>query len=53
MTIFNALEKYSPTKSDYVTARKNLLINGKNVYDGRGIFSLNPEEGLFEDAAEI
>ena len=58
MSIFNALEKYRPRNLDYVTARKNLLINAKKIYDGREmiinvfkdkIFPLNPEEGLFED----
>ena len=35
VAIFNALEKYNPRKSDYVTARKNILRNAKNIYDGR------------------
>ena len=29
MAILNALEKYGPKKSEYVTARNNLLINAK------------------------
>ena len=29
MAVLNALEEYSPRKPDYVTARKNLLINAK------------------------
>ena len=35
MAVYNALEKYNPKKPDYVTARKNLLINAQNFYDGR------------------
>ena len=30
MNIYTALEKYNPKKTDYATARKNLLINAKS-----------------------
>ena len=57
---FAALEKYEPKTSDYATARKNLLINAKNFYDGREmiinafkdkIFPLSPED-FFENEDE-
>ena len=57
LAIFNALERYNPRKPDYVTARKNLLINVKNFYNGREmiintfknkIFPLSTED-FFED----
>ena len=57
---FAALEKYEPKTSDYATARKNLLINAKNFYDGREmiinafkdkIFPLIPED-FFENEDE-
>ena len=47
----NRLDKYKPNKTEYVTARKNLLINAENFYNGRqmiidafknGIFSTDP-----------
>ena len=37
MAVLVALEKYGPRKSDYLTARKNLLINAKKIYDEREI----------------
>ena len=33
--ILGALKKYNPKKSEYVTAKNNLLINAKNLFDGR------------------
>ena len=33
----NALERYDPRKPDYKTARDSLLINAKNLYDGRKV----------------
>ena len=37
MAVSNALEKGDPRKRDYKTARKNLLINAKKIYDGMEI----------------
>ena len=60
VAVFNALEKYNPRKSDYVTARKNILRNAKNIYDGREmiinafknkLFPLSTED-VFEDEHE-
>ena len=55
--VLDASEKYKPKKPDYETARKNLLINAKNFYDGREMiidtfknkmFPLSTED-FFED----
>ena len=37
MVVLDALDKHEPRKLDYDTARKNLLINAKIIYDGREI----------------
>ena len=35
MVVLDALDKHKPRKPDYGTARKNLLINAKKIYDER------------------
>ena len=56
--ILIALERYRPRNSDYVKARKKLLINAKKFYDRTEmifnafkdkIFPLYAEDGYFED----
>ena len=47
MAVYNALEKYNPEKPDYATARKNLLINAKNFYDGREMIINAFKNGMF------
>ena len=60
MAIFNALDKDGPRKPNYVTGRKNLLINAKRISGGREmiinafkelIFPLSPDEGVKVDAS--
>ena len=34
---FSALERYEPRKSDYKTGKTSILINAKNLYDGRKV----------------
>ena len=33
----NVLERYNPKKPDYKTAKDNLLLNARNLYEGRGV----------------
>ena len=58
MGIYNALNNYGARKPEYVTAKSNLLINVKKIYDGREmiinafknkIFPLSPDND-FSDA---
>ena len=47
VAVYNALEKYNPKKPDYVTARKNLLINAKKIYDGKEMIINAFKNGIF------
>ena len=33
----NVLKRYNPKKPDYKTAKDNLLLNARNLYEGRGV----------------